>query len=173
MSHCMHFSCFIKNTLYSTGYKDTNQRPKEIEFNEKVNQSNLPPCKGTQGRLMMEEGVGEEAGGTHSLTPLPHMTQSIQYNTIGANKSPPKLHKSSIYHTHKCLYLVFNFLTKLEGGHGVEAGTHGEGWWGDDGFGVAKMLKPTTHIYTLTHKNLTGVKERGENFVDPPFLSKA
>jgi len=43
-------------------------------------------------------------------------------------------------------------LTKLEGGHGVEVGTMEKDGGDHHGFGVAKMLKPTTHIYT---QNLT------------------
>ncbi len=59
-------------------------------------------------------------------------------------------------------------MTKLEGGHGVEVGTMEKDGGDHHGFGVTKMLKPTTHII---HTKFDGVKERGENFVDPPFFS--
>jgi hypothetical protein len=57
----------------------------------------------------VEVGMGGEGEGLpYSFTPHDSIN-TIQYNTIGANKSPPKLHKSSIYHTYKSSYLHFNF----------------------------------------------------------------
>lgn len=124
---------------------------------------------------MMEEeeekgGVGESL--LYSFTPHDSINQ---YNTIEYNMSKDtnphlsKLHKSSIDHTYKTSHIYASiFWQNLKGGHGVEVGNHGEGWWGSSWVWCSQDVKTNhTHIHT----KFDGVKERRENFVDPPFLS--
>jgi len=52
----------------------------------------------------------------------------------------------------------------LKGGHGVEVGNHGEGWWGSSWVWRSQDVKTNhTHIHT----KFDSVKERGESFVRP------